>query len=238
MKASGASIEVTGYIKKEEQLTALSGNILSHTCVLENSHPFPGYHGYNLPDMEKPRSLFFPIINSYTFEDIARISKRIDMRIGHDFNAAVGTLFIQPYTYQSLRIKYLASFSLIPGLQQMFADEGIKFYKYKDIEAMSIIVVQKNFLVEEAEPGIYRDLENRSKFYFEIPEPLTWETFKQFTRHIKNNLVDNNFDAALGVFYRLKGIVDMVRIYDQNPTVQKMQILKCRYEGEILKFHK
>lgn len=237
MNPSGRIIEVTGCIKKRERLSSLKSNIISNTCVLESLQPFPGYHGKNLPDESEPRSLFFLITNNYSFEDIARITKKIAKKFEYDFNASIGSVYIQPYTYHCIRVKYLASFSLLPQLQELLIQEGVKFFKYKTIDYQSIIVVYKNFLVEEQEQGIYRDLENKSKFYIELPEKLDWDTFSQFTFHIKNNIIDNNFDAALGVFYRLRGIVDMVRVYDRDPCIEKMRSLKSRYEEEVHKFH-
>ena len=234
---SNRIIEVTGYIKKEETLVPLEGNILPNTCVLESLHPFPGYHGSNLPDEEEPRSLFFIITNKYSFEDIARISKRIGFEFKHDFNASIGSLYIKPYTYQIIRIKYLPSFRLLQELQQMFMEEGVKFARYKNMHKLALIVVNKNFLVEEVEEGLYRDLEDKFKFYLELSEWLDWETFRKFTFHIKNNLIDNNFDAALGLFYRLRGIVDVVRVYDRDNSLEKMRALKAWYDETIRKSH-
>ncbi|MCF8335906.1 MAG: hypothetical protein K9H65_04815 [Bacteroidales bacterium] len=238
MKPSGRIIEVTGYIKKRETLTTIESNIAYNTCVLESMKPFPGYHGKNLPDESEPRSLFLLIRNNYSFEDIARISKKIAENFEYDFNASIASIYLQPYTYNCLRIKYLASFSFLPELQEKFIQEGVKFSKYKAINDRAIIVVDKNFLVEEQEQGIYRDLENKSKYYIELPEKLDWEAFRNFTFHIKNNLIESNFDAALGVFYRISGIVDMLRIYDRDTSIEKMRTLKSRYEEEVRKSHK
>ncbi|MEF8844875.1 MAG: hypothetical protein V5A59_05325 [Bacteroidales bacterium] len=238
MKPPGRIIEVTGYIKKRETLTSIESNIAPHTCVLESLDPFPGYHGKNLPDESEPRSLFLLVRNNYSFEDIARISKKIAENCEYDFNASIGYIYIQPYKYNCIRIKYLTSFTFLPELQDMFIQEGVKFSRYKAIEDKAIIVVNKNFLVEEQEEGIYRDLEAKSKYYIGLPEKLDWETFSNFTFHIKNNLIDNNFDAALGVFYRITGITDMVRVYDRDNSIEKMRNLKSRYEEEVRKFHK
>jgi hypothetical protein len=238
MDKSGRIIEVTGYIKKREALSPIESNIIPNTCVLESQDPFPGYHGFNMPDEAEPRSLFFLISNTYSFEDIARRTKKIARQFGYDFNASIGSIYIQPYTYNCIRIKYLASFSLLPSLQELFIEEGVKFLKYKDIQEKGIIVVKKNFLVEEADDGIYRDLENPAKNYIELSEKLSWEKFSNITFTIKNNIIDNNFDAAVGVFYRLSGILDVARIYDRDNSLEKMRILKEMYNEEIRKSHK
>ena len=239
MTSSRHLVEVCGYIKKQETLATIDNNILPNSWVLESLHPFPGYHGKNLPDEANPRSLFLMVNNGYTFEEVARISREIHKNFPHSFNATEGTIYFKPYTYPCIRLKYLSSFKYIPQLQEFFEQHGVKFMKKREMKKEALIQINKNFLVEEEqESGVYRDMNNRVKCYVEIPQKVEWEDFKQYTRNIKNNLVDNNFDAALGVFYRKKGIVDVVRIYEQDRSLEKLQILKQYYEEEIRKSYK
>jgi len=232
-------IEVCGYIKKQEILATIDTNVLPHSWVLESLHPFPGYHGKNLPDESDPRSIFLMVHNGYTFEQVARIVRKIHQNFPHSFNATEGTIYFQPYTYHCIRLKYLSSFKYIAQLQEFFENHGVKFMKKREMEKEGLIQINKNFLVvEEQVSGIYRDMNNRVKCYVEIPEKAEWEDFKRYTHQIKNNLVDNNFDAALGAFYRKKGIVDVVRIYEQDHSLDKLHILKQRYEEEIRKSYK
>ena len=231
-------LEVTGYIKKKETLSTVESEILDNTLVLENLHPFPGYHGANFPDKSSPRSLFFVLTEKYSFEDIARITKKVKSHVKYDFNASEGTFHIQPYKYNCLRIKYLCSFKYLKELQEIYRDEGLKYYRFKDINKEAIITINKVFDVIEEEPGIYWDCKNESKYYFELPENISWDYFVQFTKDIKNNLTQNNFDAALGVFYRRKEIVDVVRVYDKERTPERARELKERYKEEIRRSYK
>lgn len=232
-------IEVCGYVIKEETLATLENNILPHSWVLESLRPFPGYHGENLPDTSDPRSLFLMVHNGYTFEELARMVQTIYQRCTYTFNACEGTIYFHPYTYHCIRLKYLSSFEFIPQLQEFFEQQGVKFMKKRDVEQEGIIQIHKNFLVqEEQESGIYRDIYNPVKSYIELPEKVEWSDFKRYTHHIKNNLIDNNFDAALGVFFRKKGIVDVVRIYDSDQSLEKLQTLKAYYQEEIRKSYK
>ena len=59
--------------------------------------------------------------------------------------------------------------------------------------------------------------------------------FKKITLDIKNNVDNINFDAAQGVFYRKCGIVDVVRIYDQDKNVERLTTLRKLYLDEINK---
>ena len=95
----------------------------------------------------------------------------------------------------------------------MYQENGIKLAKQKTIDTLGLIIIRKNFIVKELEEGIYDDLEEDSKFYIELPKELSWEMFKEFTLNIKNNVDNSDFDAAKGVFYRKREIVEVVRLY-------------------------
>jgi hypothetical protein len=231
-------LEVFGYIKKQETLSTIDGHILPQTWVLESLKPFPGYHGSNEPDESDPRSIFLMLTQALSFEEVARMSKIVKKQYNQNFNASEGCIYFQPYTYHCIRLKYLSSFEYIHRLQELFAQAGAKYLKTRAMSREGLIQINKNFLVREMEPGIYQDMNNQVKTYIELPEKLQWEDFKKYTFNIKNNLVDNNFDAAQGVFFRKKEIVDVVRIYDFDRSIEKMRLLKDMYEEEIRKSYK
>ncbi|MBI9054810.1 MAG: hypothetical protein JEY96_13385 [Bacteroidales bacterium] len=221
-------IETMGYIKKEANLSTVENNIISNTLVLESLHPFPGYHGKNLPEQTSPRSLFLIVNKEYTYEEVARITKKVKQEFKHDFNASIGNIYFKTTSYSCIRIKYLKSFTFLSELQSLYQSEGVKFAKKKQIDSMGLIVIRKLFYVEEIEEGIYRDINESSKFYVDVPIDLTWDDFKGKIFHIRNNIDNSNFDAAQGVFYRYKGIVENVRLYicegefDKVKQIQKM----------------
>lgn len=229
------TLEIQGYIKKEEHLYSLQNNILPNTLVLASQKAFPGYHGENLPDSSQPNSVFLLINNKYEQESIYRITKKIKTQFNYDFNACYGSLHFKAQNYNCIRIKHLSSINYLPELQTLYKEEFIKFVNFKYINAPSIITVNKGFLVCEKTTGIYQDLEEDSKCYFELPEQIDWEDFCNITADIKNNITSNNFDAAQGVFYRKKEIVDVVRIYDQDKNLEKMQKLQKMYNEKIKK---
>lgn len=225
-------IETLGYIKKEEKLITVDNNIILNTLVLESQQEFPGYNG-NFPEKSQPRSLFLITSKEYQFEEIARITKKIKNQIKHDFNASQGNIYLKGETLPCIRIKYLQSFTFIPELQNLLKEENIKFSKKRIIDSPGIIVINKIFFVRERAEGIYHDLEEESKCYLELPVKLTWDRFKEYTFFIKNNIDNNNFDAAQGAFYRKSGIIDVVRIYDQDKNVERMKTLRKLYLEEI-----
>ena len=201
-------IETIGYIKKQVQLTTVENNTIPNTLVLESLHPFPGYHGTNLPDKSNPRSLFLILHKECSFENLARITKEIKKDFSCDFNASQGNIYTKSTSYSCIRIKYLQSFTFLPELMHKFHDAGIKFAKHKIIKKSALIVINKSFFIEKIDDGIYKDNYESSKYYIDLPLNLSWEEFAAMTKHIKINIDNSNFDAAQGIFYRKDGIVD------------------------------
>jgi len=231
-------IETVGYIKKEQILTTINNNIIPNTFVLESLHPFPGYHGENLPEKPKPGSLFLILTKEHTFEEIARITRQIKQKFEYDFNASVGNIHFKTASYPGIRIKFLKSFIFLPELQNLYKEHGIKFAKQKMIDSRGLIVINKNFYVDEFEEGIYNDLEEDSKYYIDLPKDLPWDKFKEFTLNIKNNIDNSNFDAAQGVFYRKKGIIEVVRLYICEGQLDKIKTIRKLYVDLIDKNYK
>ncbi len=234
MNHSEIKIETFGYIKKEESLVTVESNIIPNTLVLESRQPFPGYHG-NFPDKSQPQSLFLITTKDYSFEEVARITKNMCESIKFNFNASQGHLHFKSETLPCIRIKYLRSFTFIPELQTLFKDAGIKFAKQTHINSSAIIVINKSFFISDKGDGLYKDLKEESKCYIELPSFLTWEQFKRYTENIKHNIDNNNFDAAQGAFYRNEGILDLVRIYDQEKNPERIKLLQRAYLEEIRK---
>ncbi len=227
-------IETMGYIKKEANLTTVENNIVPETLVLESLYPYPGYYGENQPEKPCPRSLFLIVDKTYSLEEIARITAKVKKEFTHDFDMSYGNIYLKRKTYACIRIKYLKSFHFISELQALLQDYQVKFLKKKAIDEKGIIVIHKNFYVQEMEEGIYSDLEE-VKSYLELPVNLSWETFKQLTHDIKNNLTNNNFDAAQGIFFRKKGIVDVIRVYDCQPGYERFKMIREMYLERIKK---
>lgn len=222
-------IETMGYIKKEVNLTSIDNNVIANSLVLESLHPFPGYHGTNLPEKSTPRSLFLITTKDYPYEDIARITKNIKKDFKFDFHASQGNIHTKTSTYHCIRIKYLQSFTFLPELIELYQKAGIKFARHKSLKSSGLIVINKPFYIDELEETIYKDINEDSKFYIELPVVLGWNEFVEMTHTIKNNIDNSNFDAAQGVFYRRKGIVELVRLYICEGEFEKVKQIQKMY---------
>ena len=91
----------------------------------------------------------------------------------------------------------------------------------------------KAFRLTEIAQGLYRDLNDGEKIYIKIPNAINWKRFNHITRKIKNHIKDANFDAALGVIYRFCGPEDVIRVYDQNKTLERAVHLRKLFVKEV-----
>ncbi len=227
-------IETFGYITKEEKLHTLESDLVKNTFILEAAAPFPGYHGENVPVSEKPHYLFFVTRKDYGLEKIIRTGVEIKKFFHAPFGARPANLKMYNTDYPAIRINHLESYSLIGELHRWFTDMGIQFMKRKQFDDNSLIRVTKQFRLEEIETGIFRDLEDPLMHYVEIPTHLPWKIFEAITLHIKNNVSNNNFDAATGVLF-IRDLVDVVRIYEKDPGIERLRMLRERYLQEMEK---
>jgi len=75
-------------------------------------------------------------------------------------------------------------------------------------------------------------IQHENIHYFEIESELKWYAFEKAIMDIKYNTDDNNFDAALATFYRVDGLIDLVRIYKKDISLNELKMIKdklCSY---------
>ena len=223
-------IETIGSLTKIEDVESIQ---VSDWLVLENSQPYPGYHSQFDADSEKPRTLFFITKDRISKETLLRKSAIIRQRFEQCFDATPCQLTIYSDVYQGIRIKYLRNFSLIPELIRHYIDEGISFKKHRKISAAATITIYKDFCLEELAKGIYQDMDEKFERYVEISQELTIDVFVKLSRIVKNNMLNSNFDAALAVFHRKHAIVDAIRIFEANCTLDRLKEIQLEYETQL-----
>jgi hypothetical protein len=226
-------IETFGAITKVETLTTIEHNILPNTLVLETVEPFPGYYERTLPDELKPHTIFLITKEIYPFEDVLRACQIVNAQLDNKYNLTFAELIINNSMYTSVRIIDLDNFKIVSQLQDFLIRNGIPLRKKKAINNPAKITIHKPFIVKELKNDIYSDMENPNMFYIELPEKIDWEDFEALTRIVKNNLSNRSFDAALGVFYRKKGIIDAVRLFEAGINLDRAGVIKEKYEKEF-----
>jgi len=220
-------IETIGTIAKEENVKTVDHFILPNSFVLQNIEPFSGYHGDNLPVDQKPDTFFLITTESHSMEKIFRIADNISQYTDYKFRASSGTACIGNDSYPFIRIRGLNSYEPLEEIQRYFFDAGIKYQKRKKVDDKALIELKKIFILEKLDENTYRDQEDEMN-YLDIGRQLTYGRFKSVTKWVKNNIDNNNFDAALAVIYGKK-VLDLVRIYAQNVEVDRLEEIRQKY---------
>jgi hypothetical protein len=219
-------LETLGTIEKKEML----GPVGYEELVLEAFHPLPGYHGATVPDQGVPKSLLAITRSRYTEEKVIRVTQKIKADHNFKFDGTPGMVTLYNMLNPCIRFKELTSYKDLPPILKAYEEEGIEFMSNRNIEPFTgIIKVKKYFLIEAISDNAFKDAENPDMYYFRIPAQLRFNQFEKITVDIKRNLENPNFDAALGTIYRKEGIVDLIRIYDDKCTLERLDMIRSKY---------
>jgi len=234
---NNVSIGTYGYILKAEQLTTITDTCLQNTLVLDSPNPFPGYYSDYPSASPIPDSIYFIIKKKHSPEDIIRSIQRIKKYTEIGFDAAPAMLSIYNENYMAIRFRELTDYSLIPELQNLFLDEGIRFVKAQTLNTIGLSKIYKYFILNKIGEGLFCDklVCETSSAYFSISKVLNWKLFDSITERVRNNVENRNFSAALGAFYTFDGITDIIRIYKKKYDAQNLMDIKARYLEEISK---
>lgn len=218
-----------GAITKKENLASVEFDTKSDALVLESLFPFPGYHGTTVPDRTDPRSLFLVTRKFYNDDNIIRAIKSVKQDFPHHFDGAPGQLTVFNEPAEAIRIKYL-HYNDIGALIKAFQKQGIEFRTRKKLEAYtSLIRITKYFMMKQISENIYNDEAWKELYYLHLPVKMEWAQFEEISASIKHNVEDKNYDAALTHVYDREGVVDFVRIYDEQPCQGKLLFIHQKY---------
>jgi hypothetical protein len=225
-------INATGSITKEEELINIEHSIMPNTLVLESSHPFPGYHGSNVPESTRPNDIYLVTKKRYDGEDILRKAKKIKHALKDRFDTSFGYAETSTGIYHFIRLKNLDCFECIDRIQKAFTSEEIEFCRKKRVSGESLIRIQKLFSFHKISDHLFRNPDNPHMHYFEIPCKPRWDFFKKVTFYIRGNVDNYAYDAAIGAVY-LEEIHDLVRIYSTNLTIEQLDFIRRKYLYEL-----
>ncbi len=222
-------IKSVGTIVKKEKLATVVSDPQNKILCLESLLPYPGYHGTTIPDNLEPESLFIVTKVRYSDETIIRAIQKVKKIAEISFDAAPGTVMLQNNPVNIIRFKDLG-YNNIKDICNLFNKQGIEFEKSRNIpEYEDIIQIRKYFRMEKIEDGIYADTDVSKYFYLEVPTLINWVEFEELTKSIKYNIKDLNFDAAQTSVYDENGLIDFVRIYDNDKDIEKLKSIRKSY---------
>jgi hypothetical protein len=218
-------IEVCGSITKKESLIPVDYNILKNTCVAEANEPYSGYYGKRPgPGQIAPNSLFLFTARYYSLKEVLRLAQDLDSHYKDKVNIAPARLTFGHGEYNAIRVKYFPDYENIHLLQDHCIKEGIEFIKKVQVSDSAMVKVDKCFVLEEAEDGIYLDKTEEREAYIAIPKQISISEFSEILIETRNNQDCELFDAVMGAMIIDSKLVEVVRIYAENLN---LRLLKC-----------
>ena len=226
-------IKVCGYINKKESLVPIDYNILKNTCVAEANLPYSGYCGL-VPEQANPNSLFLFTTHYYSLEEVLRFAQNIDSFYMEKVNVATASLDFVHHKYSAIRVKYFPDYEHIHLLQSFYIKKGVKFAKKVHISDFALIKVNKCFVLEEIEEGIYFDKKEDHKGYISIPRQFSNSEFSDILIDIRNNTDCKLFYAVMGAMIINSKVKEIIRIYSENLNVNLLKCIKEKFIKSIL----
>ncbi len=228
-------LTTTGYVIKEEKVSALKGHIVKNTFVINVNHPFPGYYGQAMVEQSVPRSIIFVTKKEHSWESILRAKKRINTYLGMDIDITKTKVSIWNKKYPGIRAKNFSNFEEIEPVQKALIQEGFAMMKSRRFgdEEEALINLKKFYYLVQQEKGIFLDKARVEMSYVLLGKQVNWEVFRKITENVKNNISDSSFDIAKGAFYMDDGIVDMVRIFKPQINIELLREIQKLYQKNI-----
>jgi hypothetical protein len=227
-------IRTFGSIEKKESLMPVGYNTLTDTCVVEVSEPYSDYYG-KIPHPSVPNSLFLFTSHYYSLVDVLRFTQNIDSCYREKVNVAAAYLDFGRHKYPAIRIKYFPDYEHLHSLQSCFMKAGVEFIKNIQMSESAMIKINKCFVLEEPEEGIFIDKNEEYRGYIIIPNQIDRDEFLHKVSEIKYNEECPLFDAARGVIIIDAKAHDIVRIYSENLHLNFLKCVKEKFSKSILK---
>lgn len=228
---TNAAFQVYGGLVKEEPLSVIDDKtLLSQAGVFEAVAPFFGYYS-EVPGSVMPKYLYLVMEHPCKCEQIVRASGNIRNYFGHPFDASGGLVTIADQSYPVIRVRNLEQYSHIELLIGHFKNEGVEFRTRirKFANQQALIYQTKFFSLQPLGDGMYMDLLQPHHGYFTIPAFVNWPDFKELTREAKFDSSLLFFDAATAFYYDSLCLTEMVRIYREGLTFEKLSAIRQRY---------
>lgn len=222
--------EIIGKITIQEDISPLDRNKIPNTFVVHIPNPLATYYN-SFSEVNVPNSVVFITKRPASFERILRATKIINAENGLQLDGAKCEVKIGSRKYSGIRVKRIHKYSDIESVQNLYKSQNFEFAKNERIgkTTNAIIRINKFFGLKEIEDGIYQSPHNKNRFYIIISKDMDWNTFRDMTFDIKNNVTVTNYDIAKGMFYENEGITDMLRVIKPNITLDMVKEIQGKY---------
>lgn len=221
--------EVIGKIIKQENISTIDKNKLPNTFVINVPDPYKSYYN-RFTHINKPSSIIFVTKTPNSFENILRVTKKINEANNLNLSAAKCEVVINSRKINGIRVVGINRFNDIPQIQQYYKDAGFVFSKSEKFEDLEAIIRINRFInIKKIESGFFHSKTEENTYYIEIPKHLNWDEFKTMTYDIKNNIADKNYDIALGILYQNGGITEILRVVRPKISLEMLKIIQEKY---------
>ena len=224
-------IERFGGLKKEEKVTCLEDpNFMPNACLLEAISPFSGYYN-EVPGAAKPLYFFIVLDDFYPHEEVIRATFEVEKGLGYDIDAASGILELFDQRCHIIRIRDLKAYNDIVRIQRLYSENGLRFKKRKRkvLAEQGIVNLQKFFSLQPLGDDLYFDHIQPHHGYFTIPRAVSFDDFLKLTKEVKFDTSLLFFDAASAWYYQDRKVIEMVRVYRENLTIERLKAIRSGY---------
>ncbi len=225
-------IERFGALTKEEKLSTVDLGLSTNKYqVYESRAPFFNYYE-DSPGFELGTHLYLELDGYHSFETILRATLEVRKSVQFKFFATLGYITYQNTTYEVIRLLGLNSYDHVAELQELYETQGVKFKKIHTrlADQMVVIRLEKFFHLNEVENGVYFFDEVQPNIgYFMVPDYISWDKFKKLTEEVKFETSLLFFDAATAYFYQNRQIVNIVRVFKNDNSLEKLIPIRERY---------
>ncbi len=226
-------IQVCGSIFKKESISSIDSYIVTNTCVAEANLPYSLYYG-NQPEKSVPNSIFLFTKRFYSLEEVLRVTQNIDSCLVKNLNVASAVFNFKHGQVPAIRIKNFPDYRNLGELQNCFIKFKVEFEKKFQLENEALIRINKCFVLEEIESGIFIDKLEENKGYIALPQLINYDEFQLMMQNIRNNSDCGIFDVAKGSIIINSGLTDIIRIYSEKLDSNLLRCIKDELEKIIL----
>ena len=99
--------------------------------------------------------------------------------------------------------------------------------KTQEVNDNALIQIHKSFLISPLTEGIYRDCYDRDR-YFVTCLPKWLRIIQGNDKDVKLNM-ENNLSMLRSGLFLMKGPEDVIRIYDRNNNISRMENIRHLY---------
>jgi hypothetical protein len=232
-------IQSIGTLWKKEKLATLEWEVSFAELLLEAKDPWPGYYDhFEIPSQDQdllPRWIFAVLRNTSVSDqdNIIRITAQIKKVYDNPFDCVPGKLTLNNEVVSCMRLQ-VEDYNLLPDILNFYTKHGLEFAPTRKVPTYeSLIKITKFFDLSSFAKNLYTDNDLHDTYYIIIPNGLSWETFEKISETVKNNSDHQVYDAALASAYEKSGVIDMVRIYDRETSLDILSHLRNKYRSEV-----